>query len=665
MEGEVFSSGRGAGDVVDLTGSLDTGFHSARVVGGDLVAGFLASLVKPCSIPAGDDALVAEIHGICLKPGTAAGEYTLTVEYAELVDDASSRAIHPEVSGASLVVSEAVDEATGCDSMAEPDPGRRCDSPVDPPDPPDPPLGPQADFLRGDVNSDGVVSVADAHFLLSFLFRGKAAPECGDAADHDDSGRINITDAVRILNHLVLGGAPPEAPYPDIGPDETVDESPWLVCDSYGGGTPLDDPAAEMALVEAVAPGGDDRVAVVTIAVSSSHDLAGYGGRLAAAGGEIVAVAGAPVDLTGTLESGFLGSRYDDGGVVFGFLANFVDDGPWIAAGSDVALVEIPVCLLEGTVAGDYAITLESAEMVEADGGRAIWPERVDGILTVHADLSPGVGCSDPGDPGDPGDPPDTVESLFRIEPARAAPDESLDVPFTIRANVEVQAYSISVDYDEEVVRATDVLISYDKPDGSAYGFSKFEINDDNLTPGSDGVDEGFIVGAAVFSFLDNDNNMPANEDTEALAFRFDVVDGTTATETEVLFLDGGKGSGQAVHNVITANGTADVPETVGAVISLDGSAPFLPQVGPFLRGDSNGDGILDIADPRHTLSWLFLGSAPPRCLDAADANDDGRIDVSDSVATLQFLFTGGKAPAQPFPEPGEDPTSDSMDCSS
>ena len=35
-----------------------------------------------------------------------------------------------------------------------------------------------------------------------------------DAADADDNGRLELTDAVRILNHLFLGGAAPLAPGP-------------------------------------------------------------------------------------------------------------------------------------------------------------------------------------------------------------------------------------------------------------------------------------------------------------------------------------------------------------------------------------------------------------------------------------------------------------------
>ncbi len=60
-----------------------------------------------------------------------------------------------------------------------------------------------------------------------------------------------------------------------------------------------------------------------------------------------------------------------------------------------------------------------------------------------------------------------------------------------------------------------------------------------------------------------------------------------------------------------------------------------------FHRGDSNGDGAVDISDAIDVLDFLFTGGAASDCSDAADASDDGRIDLSDPIATLGFLFLG------------------------
>jgi len=89
---------------------------------------------------------------------------------------------------------------------------------------------------------------------------------------------------------------------------------------------------------------------------------------------------------------------------------------------------------------------------------------------------------------------------------------------------------------------------------------------------------------------------------------------------------------------------------------------PFRPGE-PFLRGDFNEDGNLDLSDAVATLGELFLGVHASYCDDAADSNDDGILDLSDPVYTLTYLFTGGPPPLPPHPEAGSDPTEDDLDC--
>ncbi len=76
----------------------------------------------------------------------------------------------------------------------------------------------------------------------------------------------------------------------------------------------------------------------------------------------------------------------------------------------------------------------------------------------------------------------------------------------------------------------------------------------------------------------------------------------------------------------------------------------FAPSGAPFHRGDPDGSGALDLADPVFLLEHLFLGGAPPNCLESADANNDGAVDVSDAVFLLSFLFVGGEEPPPPGP---------------
>ena len=87
-------------------------------------------------------------------------------------------------------------------------------------------LGPAPElpqFRRGDSNADGDEDLTDGVSILNFLFLGRAAPPCEDAADANDSGQLDIADASYIFSYLFLGEAAPPAPYPSCGVDTTAD----------------------------------------------------------------------------------------------------------------------------------------------------------------------------------------------------------------------------------------------------------------------------------------------------------------------------------------------------------------------------------------------------------------------------------------------------------
>lgn len=92
----------------------------------------------------------------------------------------------------------------------------------------------------------------------------------------------------------------------------------------------------------------------------------------------------------------------------------------------------------------------------------------------------------------------------------------------------------------------------------------------------------------------------------------------------------------------------------------LEGGEPLEP----FLRGDCNLDGTVDLSDAIRTIAILFLGQERAGCDDACDSNDDGALDLSDPVRTLSTLFLG----ADELPPPGtrtcgHDPTVEELLC--
>ncbi len=64
------------------------------------------------------------------------------------------------------------------------------------------------------------------------------------------------------------------------------------------------------------------------------------------------------------------------------------------------------------------------------------------------------------------------------------------------------------------------------------------------------------------------------------------------------------------------------------------------------LRGDANGDGRINIADPIFIMNYLFRGGRPP-ATPRADVDGDGKITAGDFQLLLRYLFQGGQAPVE------------------
>ncbi len=64
-------------------------------------------------------------------------------------------------------------------------------------------------FMRGDANSDGSINIADAMYIINYLFLSGPAPNPMDAGDANCDGGVDVGDAVYIINFLFTGGPPP------------------------------------------------------------------------------------------------------------------------------------------------------------------------------------------------------------------------------------------------------------------------------------------------------------------------------------------------------------------------------------------------------------------------------------------------------------------------
>jgi hypothetical protein len=66
------------------------------------------------------------------------------------------------------------------------------------------------------------------------------------------------------------------------------------------------------------------------------------------------------------------------------------------------------------------------------------------------------------------------------------------------------------------------------------------------------------------------------------------------------------------------------------------------------IRGDANGDEVVDVADVVYLVNFLYRGGDPPVPIEAGDANCDGIVNVADVVYLVNYLYRGGDPPGCP-----------------
>ncbi|HVP36256.1 MAG TPA: M14 family zinc carboxypeptidase [Terriglobales bacterium] len=64
-------------------------------------------------------------------------------------------------------------------------------------------------FIRGDANADGKVTVADIVYLVSYLFKHGPAPSVLNSGDANFDGKVNTVDIVYLVNYLFKHGPVP------------------------------------------------------------------------------------------------------------------------------------------------------------------------------------------------------------------------------------------------------------------------------------------------------------------------------------------------------------------------------------------------------------------------------------------------------------------------
>lgn len=96
-----------------------------------------------------------------------------------------------------------------------------------------------------------------------------------------------------------------------------------------------------------------------------------------------------------------------------------------------------------------------------------------------------------------------------------------------------------------------------------------------------------------------------------------------------------------------------DISQGTSADTNMNGVPDECECPTPFIRGEVNGDGMVDIGDAVYLLAFLFSNGPEPMPVAAGDVNGDGMTDVADAVYLLAYQFSNGPEPPAPFPTIG------------
>ncbi len=81
-----------------------------------------------------------------------------------------------------------------------------------------------------------------------------------------------------------------------------------------------------------------------------------------------------------------------------------------------------------------------------------------------------------------------------------------------------------------------------------------------------------------------------------------------------------------------------------------------------FLRGDANVDGKLDLVDGI-LIGYYLFGDSETDCAAAMDFDGTAGLGIADIIGFFSYVFLDGSPPAPPYPECGDKPAGEELDC--
>lgn len=256
--------------------------------------------------------------------------------------------------------------------------------------------------------------------------------------------------------------------------------------------------------------------------------------------------------------------------------------------------------------------------------------------------------------------------NTLRIPDQTVLPSQE-DVWFPVIASHRdpIQGFQLHGKYDPRILTLNEIQLQYTATEDMRPEIweANFEDEPDCEKTGERCLrKEGRFEVGSIFDFdppFDH-STLPGGDDQVLTQLVFDVSrSAPQGAVTRIDLLNDSEVS--RIFNIFTVNRFSKLPTLNGSSVRVLNFTPPFPRF--FLRGDVDGNGVVEITDAVNLLNFLFLGGRAPNCLDAADFQDRGHVDISDAISVLGFLFLGGTAPRVPFPNAGIDPTEDDLPC--
>ena len=260
----------------------------------------------------------------------------------------------------------------------------------------------------------------------------------------------------------------------------------------------------------------------------------------------------------------------------------------------------------------------------------------------------------------DPGQDPtgDTIGQTSVTPPPEPAPNAH----FTISLHEELVSptqgivYRVRIEYSDLAATRATIVYGAIRFDPSVLEFERIESLVGDAT-GCWAID----FGGGELGLMVNKGMQPANEIPEGDVARL-IFTATTISPKPVIGLDYTVGrdnlhyyTGVGFYGPLEG-GTVDPPPIVPKFAISVRKGERL-----FVRGDANGDRKPDVSDM--AVLWSYFNGQDPGVYhhDALDVTDDGFLTFEDVIWLMRFLFQVGPPPPSPYPEPGFDPTNDTI----